>query len=199
VTHRVERGTAPRARGLDAASLPATMKVLDGTISRIMQGLPMRRGGHEGCVAFRMFRFESRPKLVLAFAAAASLLEGCARPASPVDEARAEFSATAFCPLHRVDAGVLVSIPAPPRKIARDPERYAMWRAAYERRGFASPRQIIAVNGCDEETVVYHCWPLLARESLGRRARSIYLGATCSEQSVPAAPATVDAKNSAER
>jgi hypothetical protein len=101
-------------------------------------------------------------------------------PLSPADEARSLYSKKEFCPLHRVEAGTLVRMPTPPPKIAQDPERYAMWRAAQDRRLAANPRQLIAVSGCDEDTALYECASLLARDTSGRHATWAYLGATCS-------------------
>jgi hypothetical protein len=126
---------------------------------------------------------KSRLGSLLVLGLALVSLEGCALHLSPADEARSQFSASTFCPLHRVEAGLLVSHPEPPPKIAHDPERYAMWRAAYERKASEKTRQLVAVSGCDEPTTVYVCSSLLARDTTGRRSRMVYLGSTCNERS----------------
>ena len=121
--------------------------------------------------------------LVAAFLAA-FVGAGCGGRATPppVDQARLQFSRETFCPLHRVTAGRRFEMPAAPARIASDAERLAMWRAAHERAGLEDSRQTVAVTGCGERAT-YVCWALLGREPVGRGMRTVYFGASCSEQS----------------
>jgi hypothetical protein len=118
-------------------------------------------------------------------ALALALLEtvACVKPGrSATSEAELQFSQSVFCPRARVAAGRLVTIPTPPPEIEIDPERRAMWRATYERRALADPRQTIAASGCGHETV-YACWTLVGREWTGRHVTVFDIGSSCIEAS----------------
>jgi hypothetical protein len=72
--------------------------------------------------------------------------------------------------------------PEPPERIARDPERFAMWRTAAARR--APARRLVHVRGCEEEAT-YACWDGGAYGSrrAGHERRWMSLGAVCLDQS----------------
>jgi hypothetical protein len=100
-------------------------------------------------------------QLLVAGSIAASLaLVGChgaplrsARLA--VDDARWTFSTEHYCPVHRVAEQYIDSTPLAPPPIANDPERYALWHAAAQKR--AGGQHYILVQGCEEQ-VMYKCW-----------------------------------------
>jgi len=111
------------------------------------------------------------------------VLSGCGpRPGpSTVDQARLEFSRSAFCPMPRVSAGRTIELPHPPAPIASDPERLAMWRATWEREAMEEPRQTIAVSGCGERAE-YACWALVGQVRVGRALRTVYYGSSCNQE-----------------
>lgn len=106
--------------------------------------------------------------------------------AANLDQARQQFSEQAFCPLSRVTVGRGDVRPAPPPRVAADPERLAMWREAFDRSEQGEARQTIAAAGCGEQ-ITYACWQWPAPQTSGRHARrgqrtqDVVIGASCNE------------------
>jgi hypothetical protein len=95
-------------------------------------------------------------------------------------QASRQFSHDAYCPIDRVSAERSVPVPVAPAAIARDPERAAMWREAHEHAVLEDARQVIAVDGCGEQTA-YACWDMWVWERAGRRRHKVVVGASCNE------------------
>jgi hypothetical protein len=82
----------------------------------------------------------------------------------------------------------VLPVAEPPEAVANDPERLAMWRAVQEGRARSLPQQTFAVSGCGQRET-FACWEVEAVDTSGRWRRRVYLGASCNEQSAPAADA----------
>jgi hypothetical protein len=123
--------------------------------------------------------------------ASALVLLGCEivpHGAATADQARRDFSSSAFCPMGRVAAERVEPIPPPPPAIARDGERMEMWRETFEARAQQSLKQTIAVSGCGESTTyICHDWVGYRTGRRGRRYR-VFLGAACLEMGDAAQP-----------
>jgi hypothetical protein len=97
--------------------------------------------------------------------------------------ARQDFSEAHFCPAYRVGSRVADATPQAPERIARDPERLAMWRAAAARR--APERRLVHVRGC-EENATYACWDEGGSASMRHHPheqRWVSFGTVCLDQS----------------
>ena len=75
-------------------------------------------------------------------------------PLAPDTVAANDFSHDHYCPIERVHATPIVTVPAPPHAIARDPERLALWTHAKQG---AQKDDDVAVTGCGE-IARYKCW-----------------------------------------
>ncbi len=95
-----------------------------------------------------------------------------------VEQARGQFSRSAFCPDSRVQSQHVLPIPVPPPAIASDPERLAMWRGTYEREAEQDARQLVAVTGCGERTT-YACWAFSGWEQSNRKRERVTIGWSC--------------------
>jgi hypothetical protein len=83
------------------------------------------------------------------------LLAGCTLVPEGFPEAPRAFSQEHFCPLDRVAAVEVDTTPRAPPVIARDPERFAMWRRHFAPDYWARHR--VLVRGCAEGQQ-YSCW-----------------------------------------
>jgi len=113
--------------------------------------------------------------------AAIALLSACtpatSRTAS-VAEARATFAIEQYCPADRVAATRVLALGAPPSAVARDPGRFALWRAIALRRAATDERQIVQVEGCGE-SAQYACWDFKGQVQGRRGAGEVTIGASC--------------------
>ncbi len=113
------------------------------------------------------------------------LVVGCEH--SVTDDAKEYFSAENTCPLERVEARERTDLKdstfrttAPPKDVAADPGRLAMWHEQQASRDRVY--RIVQVRGCDKH-VVYECRP-------ARRGETKKYFLCITEPSVPAALST---------
>ena len=144
-----------------------TCRVAISGKSREIGRLVRARGGH-----------------LVALLVVASCIPAASRTPS-VSEARSVFSREQYCRADRVVATRELTLGTPPAAVARDPERFAMWKAIETRRKISDERQIVRVDGCGEHAK-YSCWDFKG-EVPGRRHRyEVTIGASCiDDQSSP--------------
>lgn len=110
-------------------------------------------------------------------------LSACASRASiaPDRVAAADFSREHYCPVERVRAAPIATVPRPPERIARDPERVRMWTEAKLHQADAEP---VAVAGCGEASK-YKCWVEGGWEPTRHGRRYVNVLTACLEDSPP--------------
>jgi hypothetical protein len=131
--------------------------------------------------ARRMADRSSRGVVLVVAVAALTACEIAPHGTATADQARRDFSATAYCPLDRVEAAPVVRVPRAPGPIASDPERMAMWRKAFTTEGDPQARQTIAVSGCGDRAT-YACWDRVGWEPGRHGRRVVYAGTSCLEE-----------------
>ena len=97
------------------------------------------------------------------------------------DAATRAFARDDYCPMDRVSAKRLVPMAPPPRSIASDPERLALWQQEWDLRARTDTRLIVEVTGCGTR-FTYSCWEYLTQSGVrttGRGQRRDVSGAVC--------------------
>ena len=124
--------------------------------------------------------FAGRLFVALSHFAVLPLLTGCMEVPPGFPEAGRAFSQEHYCPLDRVAVVEVDTMPPAPPRIARDPERFAIWRRRFTPGNWARHR--VLVRGC-EEGQLYSCWRFGAEVPASRQGRAHFetIGASCTE------------------